>query len=201
MISIQNSDSKKAPRRIAGTSTAPLRPLNPAWAPHASTAAPRLSAPRSQRSRSNYDPHSKFLIANAGLEFSLTPFSYSHLELSNREYIAAFQSAFSLYTSPAAEPNHSPTVRRNTGFLIETPRLEFRLTSFTYTHFEFSNRDYIAVFHSAFSPGPSRAARSQAPNIVSNCHLLITRDSSLITFSLPAPPCYTAPEPVMSPTP
>src|SRR6201981_1545625 len=63
----------------------------------------------------------KFLIANPRLEFSLSHRKISALEISNRERMAIFRRAFSLFSS--SEPQASSLQN-----LIANPELEFLLT-------------------------------------------------------------------------
>jgi hypothetical protein len=187
MNRIQNSGRKTAPRKLAGTSTAPVRLDEPAKAHHASVSAERSTAPRAHVCCWIHHPGSNFLIANPGLEFRLTPFNYTHLKISNREYIAVFHSGFSPISSlphrseaPNPGPNSRSLIARHrslaTAFLIETPRLEFPLTHTKQSSGLISNRDKSAFSHSQAQPRPPVVAR-------------------------PAPPCYTASERAMSPTP
>ena len=187
MSSIENSGRKKAPRRLAGTAAAGVCPDAANGVHNSPTSAERPPAPRAHVCRWTHHPASDFLIANPRLEFRLTPFNYTHLKISNREYIAVFHPVFSPNPSRPSDreapirslPSRSlATPHRSfvTAFLIDTPRLESPLTHTKQSSGPISNRDKSAFSHSQAQPRPQLIARA-------------------------TPPCYTAPEPVMSPTP
>jgi hypothetical protein len=97
------------------------------------------------------------LIANLELEFRATIRKQTAEPKSNRKYFAIFYPEVRRGPRFLATPHSS----LSTGFLIETPRLEFRLTSRKQSTLQISNRDKIRVLQFAFVSRPL----SSAPNL------------------------------------
>jgi hypothetical protein len=97
------------------------------------------------------------LIANLELEFRATIRKQTAEPKSNRKYFAIFYPEVRRGPSFLATPHSS----LSTGFLIETPRLEFHLTPRKQSTLQISNRDKIRVFQFAFVSQPL----SSAPNL------------------------------------
>ena len=97
------------------------------------------------------------LIANLELEFRATIRKQTAEPKSNRKYFAIF------YPGVRRGPSFLATRHSSlsTGSLIETPRLEFHLTSRKQSTLQISNRDKIRVFQFAFVSQPL----SSAPNL------------------------------------
>jgi hypothetical protein len=191
MNSIQNSGRKKVPRNSAGTSTVLVRPDASIASHRCFDRAARPPAPPAHIRHWIRLLGFNFLIANAGLEFPLTPFTCNHLKFSNREYIAVFRSAF---PSTPSSPHdiHAPNLVRNsrsliahhltliTSFLVGTLGLEFPVTHRKQSSALISNRDTLAHLHRKRQPhlqsrcAPSGAARGS----------LITRHPSLVPLGL-----------------
>ena len=96
-------------------------------------------------------------IANLELEFRATIRKQTAEPKSNRKYFAIFYPEVRRGPSFLATPHSS----LSTGFLIETPRLEFHLTPRKQSTLQISNRDKIRVFQFAFVSQPL----SSAPNL------------------------------------
>ena len=100
---------------------------------------------------------SPLLIANLELEFRASTRKQTADPKSNRKYFAI--SCPELRRGPDFLPTrHSSPA---TGFLIETPRLEFHVTSTKQSTLQISNRDKMRVLQIAFVSHPL----SSAPNL------------------------------------
>jgi hypothetical protein len=113
-----------------------------------------------------------FLIGTPRLEFPTTQTKQSADPISNRGRLGYFRAVFlpwwtrfshSGRSAGTLITDHSPHL---TEFLIANPELEFRLSPSKHTHLRISNREYIAVFQSAFFR-PVRPAPLVSSSIVS----------------------------------
>jgi hypothetical protein len=102
------------------------------------------------------------LIANLELEFRAAIRKQKAEPKSSRKYFAISCAAFQ--PSPVQSPVSSSSIQPPASSfqnLIETPRLEFHLTSRKHSTLQISNRDKIRVFQFAFVSQPL----SSAPNL------------------------------------
>src|ERR1700746_1248403 len=94
--------------------------------------------------------HGERLIENPRLRSKLSCKDSSWLQISNRERMAIFRRAFSLFSR--FEPQAASLQN-----LIANPELEFLLTRSKQRSATVSNRKFLAIFHRTFpSPRPSR---------------------------------------------
>jgi hypothetical protein len=106
------------------------------------------------------------LIASLELEFRASARKKTTALKSNRKYSQLLRSPWRIAIS-CSEERWSPTSldtrhsSLSTGFLIETPRLKFRVTSRKQSALQFSNRDKMRVLQTAFMSDPL----SSAPNL------------------------------------
>jgi hypothetical protein len=116
-----------------------------------------------------------FLIGTPRLEFPTTQTKQSADPISNRDRLAYFRAVFlPWWTRFSRSGRFAGTLITDrsphlTEFLIANPELEFRLSPSKHTHLKISNREYIAVFQSAFSH-PASISTLLSSSIVSlNC--------------------------------
>ena len=140
-------------RRATSTTPSVLHPFQP---PQSVDALPQPSRPLAlvcPRNSPLVTRHSslvtEILIANPRLEFPLTPFKTSQLQISNRQYPAIFSSASSSSLQRLASSLQN---------LIVTPELEFRATRTKQNSSSFSNRYKMRFLHP-----PWRARFLRAP--------------------------------------
>jgi len=160
-------------RRATSTTPSVLHPFQP---PQSVDALPEPSRPLVlvyPRNSPLVTRHSslvtEILIANPRLEFPLTPFKTSELQISNRQYPAIFSSASSRHTrieaiAPSLASSLQPLASglHRLAFslqkLIVTPELEFRATRTKQNSSSFSNRYKMRFLHP-----PWRARFLRAP--------------------------------------
>jgi hypothetical protein len=142
-----------------------------------------FAAPRAHRpAHPTTSRPSKFLIANARLEFPANPTKQSTEFKSNRERIAIFQwhrhSCLCAFAAPSRHRPAHPTTSQPAKFLIANPRLEFPASPTKQTTDLKSNRERIAIFHldphnripasiqiSQLSPTPTLLPSSPCPRM------------------------------------
>ncbi len=141
-----------------------LRP----WLPH------RIATFKHQEAAEADVTSHKFLIANLELDFKLSPIRINDLKFSNRKFSAIFQFIFPSLKTPTPRsvilkasdqdarskgsqlsPHSTPPPPAQAKFLIETPRLEIRVTSTKQNQSQFlieTNRALSAAGSHAPSP-------------------------------------------------